>query len=801
MLTQSFLVPLLASLGVAAIASSANTTSAAPVVVGAYIIELEDDQGASEFLQDITDDARVRTRLNAGVFNGVSIQFRNLTGTEDRAATVTLLPGVKNIWPVREYSLPDYTTHWRGTPGIALLSRCQDSRDELAPHVMTQVDLLRGEGVTGKGVKIGVIDTGIDYLHPALGGCLGPDCLVSNGWDFVGDDFGGATSTPIPGPDPMDCAGHGTHVAGIIAAQENDLGFTGAAPGVKLGAYKVFSCTGNTSNDILIAAFLKAYSDGSDVITASLGADSGWSGDPLAIVVSRIVEAGVPCTVATGNSGSSGLFVAGSPASGKEVTAIGSSDSVISPMLVAMYLPLWPVSNLGCLGSPDYPGEPDLSGYIALIRRGDCARHMLIVNNKAGIEEIGAFYRETFDGSGMVTQDQGEEWFDSLAKGEKVVVGLANLASKDRHLVEMANPTTGGFSSIFTSWGPTYELAVKPQLSEPGGFILSTMPRALGSYGVLSGTVRKTFDPATLEHLLTSTSVPSFFNDGSTKEYSVLAPVPQQGAGMVRAHAAAHATTLLSVSSLAFKDKGLFQKTKSFTVYNTGSSPVTYKLGHTTAAATVTMDAAYNMPAAFPADFISSYASLDFSESSITVPAGGSADISVTVTPPQGVDDSIVDRLPIYPGYITLNGTNGDGLSLPYQGATQAPDSTIILPKAGTATPDMLTLPLINYYLVFGSRLLRADVSRVVSNSSADSRHGSTILGTWSLGNAAGFPIRYGPNLVALIPWDGQLEDRTYTPAGTYTIVIKALKIFGNETNQDDYQAISSQPFSIVYAE
>ncbi|KAL6411659.1 subtilisin-like protease [Ilyonectria robusta] len=789
MLTQSFLVPLLASLGVAAIASSANTTSAAPVVVGAYIIELEDDQGASEFLQDITNDARVRTRLNAGVFNGVSIQFRNLTGTEDRAATVALLPG-------------------------------------------------------------------IDYLHPALGGCLGPDCLVSNGWDFVGDDFGGATSTPIPGPDPMDCAGHGTHVAGIIAAQENDLGFTGAAPGVKLGAYKVFSCTGNTSNDILIAAFLKAYSDGSDIITASLGADSGWSGDPLAIVVSRIVEAGVPCTVATGNSGSSGLFVAGSPASGKGVTAIRSSDSVISPMLVvnatystneesekpfywipatnstwkAMYLPLWPVSNLGCLGSPDYPGEPDLSGYIALIRRGDClfsqkvfhasargARHMLIVNNKAGIEEIGAFYRENFDGSGMVTQDQGEEWFDSLAKGDKVVVDLANLAGQDRHLVEMANPTTGGFSTIFTSWGPTYELAVKPQLSEPGGFILSTMPRALGSYGVLSGTsmatplmagiyalvgsVRKTFDPATLEHLLTSTSVPSFFNDGSTKEYSVLAPVPQQGAGMVRAHAAAHATTLLSVSSLAFKDKGLFQKTKSFTVYNTGSSPVTYRLGHTTAAATVTMVAAYNMPAAFPADFISSYASLDFSESSITVPAGDSADISVTVTPPQGVDDSIVDRLPIYPGYITLNGTNGDGLSLPYQGATQAPDSTIILPKAGTATPDMLTLPLINYYLVFGSRLLRADVSRVVSNSSADSRHGSTILGTWSLDNAAGFPIRYGPNLVALIPWDGQLEDGTYTPAGTYTIVIKALKIFGNETNQDDYQAISSQPFSIVYAE
>ncbi|CAG9950543.1 unnamed protein product [Clonostachys rosea f. rosea IK726] len=111
----------------------------------------------------------------------------------------------------------------------------------------------------------------------------------------------------------MDCVGHGTHVAGIIAAQENQYGFTGAAPGVELGSYRVFGCDGTSADDVIMAGFNQAYDAGADIITASLGESRGWSQDVLSVAVSRIVEKGVPCTVAIGNGGEDGIFNAGSP--------------------------------------------------------------------------------------------------------------------------------------------------------------------------------------------------------------------------------------------------------------------------------------------------------------------------------------------------------------------------------------------------------------------------------------------------------------------------------------------------------
>ncbi|KAI9873045.1 MAG: hypothetical protein M1823_008019, partial [Watsoniomyces obsoletus] len=87
--------------------------------------------------------------------------------------------------------------------------------------------------------------------------------------------------------------GHGTHVAGIIAAQPgNERGLLGVAPDASLGAYRVFSCEGWTTDDVLIAAFNAAYDDGADAITSSLGTDSAWSSEPVAEAVSRIVDKG-----------------------------------------------------------------------------------------------------------------------------------------------------------------------------------------------------------------------------------------------------------------------------------------------------------------------------------------------------------------------------------------------------------------------------------------------------------------------------------------------------------------------------
>lgn len=344
---------------------------------------------------------------------------------------------VKNIWPSRAVSPPKVNIHWKGddrdTAQLELKKRgFSTSNDTFSPHVMTQVDRLHAEGVTGKGVRIAVLDTGIDYNHPALGGCFGPGCLVTYGTDLVGDDYDALTSPiPVPDDDPDDnCNGHGTHVAGIIAAQANSFGFTGAAPGVTMGAYRIFGCGAESqvADTEIIAAMNQAYEDGSDIITASLGAPSGWTSDAVAAMAEKLVNAGVIFTAANGNSGDQGLFLAESPGTGVGVSAIASFDNYEAPSLLItgiyytgngsdidfgwtpadeprawgnISLPLWAStynSSVAADACDPFPEDtPDLSGYIVLIRRGAClfsqkasnaaaagARFVMIYNNVPG---------------------------------------------------------------------------------------------------------------------------------------------------------------------------------------------------------------------------------------------------------------------------------------------------------------------------------------------------------------------------------------------------------------------------------
>ena len=108
-------------------------------------------------------------------------------------------------------------------------------------------------GLTGTGVRVAVMDTGIDYDHPDLGGCFGPGCRVARGYDLVGDAYNSSSPTSVRMPDPLpdDCAGHGTHVAGIIGA--NGM-LRGVAPGVTFHAYRVFGCEGTTATDVMLEA-------------------------------------------------------------------------------------------------------------------------------------------------------------------------------------------------------------------------------------------------------------------------------------------------------------------------------------------------------------------------------------------------------------------------------------------------------------------------------------------------------------------------------------------------------------------
>ncbi|KAJ4294956.1 hypothetical protein N0V88_005196 [Collariella sp. IMI 366227] len=871
-----------ALLAVTAVARAVTPNS--PVTVpGAFIVEYEDDQDSDAFVNNLGDKAALRKDLRFKLFKGASIQFQDTKNADKIAAKVASMPEVKSIFPVRRYPLPKHVVHSTGDGVQDALSKREEGDDTFSTHLMTQVNKFRDAGITGKGIKVAVIDTGTDYLHPALGGCFGSGCLVSYGSDLVGDDFNGA-NTPKPDDDPMDCQGHGTHVAGIVAAQAtNPYGILGAASDVTLGSYRVFGCTGDVGNDILIAAYNMAYEDGSDLITASIGGPSGWAEDPWAAVVSRIVENGVPCVVSAGNDGATGIFYASTAANGRRVTAIASVDNVITPALLSnatytvdgntesfgfttgepsdwkdVSLPLWSVNfntadpANGCEPYPD--STPDLSGYIVLVRRGSCAftqkvtnavakgaKYVMFYNNAAGTATVSASEVVGVKAVAMVTAEQGATWIKALEAGSKVVVNMADPETAPKFLTYFNNTASSGFLSDFTSWGPTWEVEVKPQFAAPGGMILSTYPRALGSYAVLSGTsmscphaaaiyallmnVRGTKDPKILENVLSTTAHPNVFRTGG-KSLPILAPVVQQGGGLIQAWDAAHATSLLTVSSLSFNDTDNFNPVQNFSISNTGKTAITYKLSNIGAATAYTFDDTTSItPAIFPSELTDEFASLAFAPNDFTIPAGGRKIIQVTATAPAGVD---AKRLPVYSGYIAINGTDGTALSLPYLGVVGSMHSAVVLDAANTLLSrskdednapveakttftlpppgfskdpiyaNSTELPKLVTELSMGSRLVRVDVVPI-SNCTTVARNASTVFGTKTIGQPNGFPLEWNPRGTLQYSWDGKLDDGTYAPPGTYKFAVKALRIFGDAKLATEYDGTETVSFKIKY--
>ncbi|KAI1261888.1 subtilisin-like protein [Xylariaceae sp. FL1019] len=887
MVRYSFALSLLANAGSFLPTGAAKASLGSKFVPGSYVVEFEDSKDTSEFFAQIGSKAETRMNYDSPLFRGASVAFHDVASAEKEAAKLQEMASVKKVWANRLYSLPPDKVVWTAKGDSAesqnTVKRQVATEDTFSPHVMTQVDKLRANGIVGEGIKIAVIDTGVDYTHPALGGCFGPGCLVAFGTDLVGDDYTGS-NTPVPDDDPYDgCAGHGSHVSGIIAAQANEYNFTGAAPGVTLGMdwqfnsgprdtgkhlkltcgnrFRVFGCEGSAANDVLIDAYLQAFEAGANIITASIGGSSGWSEDPWAVVVSRIVESGVPCTVSAGNDGEAGLFYASTAANGKRVTAVASVDNVITPLLLTesfylideadnqtfgyspgepadwagVDLPLWTPSfdtsdpAMGCEAYAD--DTPDLSGNIVLVRRGTCtfvlkaqnavakgAKYVMFYNNVPGVISPDASDVEGLEAVGMVEPAVGEAWAASLEAGSEVTLDMLDPLTAPQSLSFVDNTVTGGYASTYTSWGPTFEADVKPQVASPGGNILSTWPQTLGSYAVISGTsmacplvaaifaliadVRGTFDPTTLETLVASNANPTLLNDG-TATYDVLASVAQIGAGLVQAYDAAYSETLISKSYLAFNDTDNLIDTLNFTVTNIGSSDVTYELSSVGAATGYTFSTSI-YPDVFPGLALSDeFATITLSDSKITIPAGGEETVAVTVTPP-ALDGSL---LPVYSGYITLNSTNGDSLSLPYQGIvgslhdTQvldtgylsssadvnlnpiAANTSFVLSKDPTAD---VTIPVAVALMAFGSPKLSVKLLSASGNN--------------TLGDILDSPYDYASRDYFPFGFDGRLADGSYAPAGSYKFSIEALHIFGDASDPSEYDVAVTSPFSISYA-
>ncbi|KAF9288891.1 hypothetical protein BGZ68_010424 [Mortierella alpina] len=283
-------------------------------------------QTVREALLALSGQVTIRHEFGADDDDVLNVISFKLEGDKDQLEAIAMLPGVIGIYPVRT----------RKRPKALPLGSLKLTRPSLeSAHILTGIKMAQEQlGLTGKGIKVGII--GVDYKHPALGGCFGSGCKVAFGHDFVGDAYDNGSpekDVPKPDKDPMDCAGHGTHVAGIVAARNEGphaLGlqrFVGVAPDATLGAYRVFGCDGEVGDDVLLAAMKAAYRDGMDIVNLSLGGSSSWPEEPFATACSAYIQKGMHIAIANGNDGEEGLFEDGAPATASGAVAVGSVDN------------------------------------------------------------------------------------------------------------------------------------------------------------------------------------------------------------------------------------------------------------------------------------------------------------------------------------------------------------------------------------------------------------------------------------------------------------------------------------------
>jgi minor extracellular serine protease Vpr len=611
------------------------------------------------------------------------------------------LPGVAALYPVGLEAPPE--------PAIPLTPDAY-SPDLYTAITMTGADQVQATGITGAGVTVGVIDTGIDYNHPDLGGGFGPGHRVVGGYDFVGDDYTG-DNTPMPDPDPMDCAGHGTHVAGIVGA---DGGVKGVAPGVTFRAYRVFGCEGGTTDDVLLKALELALSDGVQVINMSLGAPYGWPQYPIARASDSLVNHGVVVVAAAGNAGGTGLYSMGAPGVGQKVIGVGSVDNnkVHSPAFQLGSGPLIGYQPMSGAQAPPREGTFDIvdaglacgslssavAGRVALISRGTCSFRVKALNAVRAGAGAALIYNNS---SGLFLGTVGSPPIAlpvaSMSREDGLVV-LSQLPSTltwTSRFADVLNPT-GGLISSFSAYGLSPDLALKPDITAPGGLIFSTLPLAQGGYGLLSGTSMSSphvagtaallleAHPRTpsqaVRDILQNSAVPGRFA-GNAGGSGQLDNTHRQGAGLVDIKAAIDATTKVTPGKLSLGETEGAPVTRTIQIENDSANDVIYDLSHHPALA--------SLPGTFTVHFDLGEAAATFSSPTVTAPAGGSASVDIMISEPANLPDQ-----GIFGGYIVLTPEgSGRALRVPYSGFKGDYQSILVLNPAASR---------------FGNPLLRA---------------------------------------------------------------------------------------------
>ncbi|MGL4913254.1 MAG: S8 family serine peptidase, partial [Romboutsia sp.] len=430
-------------------------------------------------------------------FNGVAL---NIKGTD--VEKLLDCGVVKNIWPDNEVK-------------VELPKEIETKeKQEIEPYMENSVphlgvDKLHEEGIKGNDIKIGVIDTGIDYNHPDL------KENYKGGYDFVNNDddpmetnledwkgSGYPEHHPISGSSYY--TSHGTHVSGTVAANGNnkdsEFATVGIAPEADLYAYKVLGPYGSGQSADVLAGIEKAVNDGMDVINLSLGANTNDPLYPTSVACNNAMLAGVITVVANGNSGPNTGTV-GAPAAAALPISVGASS-------VDMKVQTFDVNGLGVsengrviardfdtklemlngenklvdcgLGKVNDFKDKEVEGKIALIERGELsfnekiinaknvgAKSIIIYNNVDGPITVNLGENSQFIPTIGITKESGNKIKEALEKGEEAKISL------QMGKVEVSQ---GDELADFSSRGPVINENIKPDVVAPGVSIFSTYP-------------------------------------------------------------------------------------------------------------------------------------------------------------------------------------------------------------------------------------------------------------------------------------------------------------------------------------
>jgi len=639
------------------------------------------------------------------VFNGFSAEVK----VKD-LKTIEQLSEVKNVYISKEYKRPEVKPEMKYSKELVEAQKAWEAT-----------------GYKGEGMVVGIIDTGIDPTHKDM--VLSDSsqaALTKEQVDSIVSEHGlpGKFYTEkVPyGYNYMDlnheirdlgsaASMHGMHVAGTVGANgdESNGGIQGVAPEAQLLALKVF---GNdpemqsTFGDVYIKAIDDAIKLGADVINMSLGAVSGFVSpdDPEQQAVKRAVDHGVLMSISAGNSAhfGNGFFypyasnpdygVVGDPGVSYESLQVASFENSFVEIDELTYNINDELGQAGYLlandqnpndfvqktfemvyaglGRPDDFDGLDVKGKFVLIQRGEIAFVDKALNaQKAGAAGV-IIYNNT-DGIVNMATDPSitiPQLFMLKVDGDKLVEALKNenhvTITFNGEKTTIPNPEAGKMSD-FTSWGLTPNLDFKPEITAPGGDILSTLND--DQYGIMSGTsmaaphvsggaalilerVDQEFELNNAERVQLAKNL--MMNTGKLIEFgdSFVSP-RRQGAGLMQLNAALNTPVVVTESKtneakVALKEiKGNdfhFQlKVKNF--YQT---PVSYQVnGNVQTDSPVNGGGVFvSAPNLFGAMDLTNDVSMTIngeSNPTIEVPANGTVTLDIHVTIPEGIDSQL----------------------------------------------------------------------------------------------------------------------------------------------------------------